>query len=32
MAVYEPLNALDILLLRERSIPAFQGYGSEADP
>jgi len=31
MAVYEPLNALDILLLRERSIPAFQDYGSEVD-
>ncbi len=29
MAVYEPLNALDILLLRERSIPPFISYASD---
>jgi len=30
LAFYQPLNTLDILLLRGRTIPPFQGYSSEA--
>jgi hypothetical protein len=30
LAFYQPLNTLDILLLRDRAVPPFQGYSSEA--